>query len=292
MPSLIVSCYLLIVVIWSTTPLAILWSQDSFSAPQALFWRMALGWLSVFLFLLFTQSLPKLTKPFVIFFTVSGGGLFLAMSLIYAAAPFISSGLIAVLHGLLPLLTAVFARVLLNQSLNRWQWLALWIGLSGLVLLLWSELGLNTSIFGLTAVTCAVATHALTAVLVKKTGASVPIAHQLLGSLTVVTVGCALWLGFSDDAFLPATLNNRSILSVAYLALIGSVLGFYCYYLLLRKTSPITVGTITLLTPLTSMWVGNVLNNEQFAWLTITGTLVLLVGLGIYLVQTTHRKKT
>ena len=287
MNSFVITYYVTVVLIWSTTPLAIAWSQGSFNSLQALFWRMFSAWLVVFGYLVLRRELPRWTTAYLVFVSISGGGLFMAMALIYSAAPYISSGLIAVLHGLLPMFTALFALPVLGSRLSTRKWLALMVGFFGMLVLLFAELALDTTMLALLGVLVAVAIHALTAVLIKKLGVSVAVSHQLFGSLTVVSVACFIWILLDTSTFLPTHYEPSSIISILYLALIGSIAGFFCYYSLLKTVSPVTVGTITLLTPILSMLVGNFLNGEAFSMGTITGTLILLAGLAGYLRETT-----
>jgi drug/metabolite transporter (DMT)-like permease len=279
----IVFIYLLIVIVWSTTPLAILWSQDSFTSTQALFWRMFLAWIAIAAYLGFKRDLPSINLAFLTFCLISGGGLFSAMALIYLAAPHINSGLVAILHGLMPVFSAMFVLLILGIRISTQQWSALLISLSGMLILFWAEMSLQTTLWALFAVLLAVSIHALTAVLVKKKGVQVSVPHQLLGSLTVVTLATGAWLLIGSDTFIPQDLTLRSLYSITYLAYIGSILGFLSYYSLLKKVSPVTVGTITLVTPLSSMLVGQLFNAESFSGGTIAGTLILLLGLSGYL---------
>jgi len=283
MNPIVVTYYLITVLIWSTTPLAIVWSQGSFSSVQAVFWRMFIAWLVVFGFLVARKDLPRFSKAFLGFVAVSGGGLFVSMVLIYSAAPFINSGLIAILHGLLPMFTAILALPLLGIRLSARKWIALAVGFLGMLVLLYAEMSLHTTVLALLGVLLAVAIHGLTAVLVKKQGVSVNVPHQLFGSLSVVSIACFFWLLVSDSNFIPTDFQTSSVISILYLAVVGSIAGFFCYYSLLKTVSPVTVGTITLLTPILSMVVGNMLNGESFSLGTIAGTLILLAGLAGYL---------
>jgi drug/metabolite transporter (DMT)-like permease len=279
-----VFAYICVVLVWSTTPLTIQWSQDSFTSIQALFWRMFFAWVLVLLFLTASQNLPKISLPSALLFTISGGGLFIAMALIYSAAPFIDTGLVAIIHGLLPLFTAVFAFLILKSQLKLVQWLSLLVSFIGMIILFRTEMqsGFNVSLaFG--SVLMAVIVHSLTAVLIKRHAVSVPVSHQLLGALTVTSSCLFFWLLITGEAFLPSQLSFKSVSSILYLAVVGSVCGFFFYYYLLKQVSPVTVGTITLITPVLSMAIGSFLNQESFPLGTIIGTAILLMGLCGYL---------
>ena len=51
----------------------------------------------------------------------------------------------------------------------------------------------------------------------------------------------------------PADLPDRARFSITYLALFGSVLGFFWYYFLLARVSAVKVNLITLVTPVTAL---------------------------------------
>ena len=60
----------------------------------------------------------------------------------------------------------------------------------------------------------------------------------------------------------PETIPIKSALSIVYLALVGSALGFPLYFYLLKKLSPERVAIITLITPITALLLGAFLNGE------------------------------
>jgi len=77
-------------------------------------------------------------------------------------------------------------------------------------------------------------------------------------------------------------LPMRSIWSIVYLGVMGSIVGFVSYYYLLSHLRASTVALITLMTPVTALWLGNMLNNEDltpFIWL---GTSLVLLGLMLH----------
>lgn len=283
--------YAIVLLVWTTTPLAILYSQEGLTPVQALFLRMGGAWLMLLMILVLQRNLPRLSRTYLLFTLISGGGLFFATRLIYLASPAIDSGLIAVLHGLLPVFSALFATLILAMKVTGRQWLALLTSFIGVLLLMLSELAIDTELWALLSVCIAVMTHSLTAVLVKRQGVDVPVIHQLFGSLSVVSLFSLIYLFWQSEPLLLSELSWQSALSIGYLATIGSLLGFFAYYGLLQQVSPVTVGTITLITPLTSMLLGAWLNHEQFPPGTLLGTAILLIGLAGYLLATRQTRR-
>ena len=74
----------------------------------------------------------------------------------------------------------------------------------------------------------------------------------------------------------------KSALSILYLGLIGSAVGFPLYFYLLKKLSPERVAIVTLLTPVTALLLGTFLNNEPISSKVWFGTTLILTGLSIY----------
>ena len=70
--------------------------------------------------------------------------------------------------------------------------------------------------------------------------------------------------------------------SIIYLAVMGSVLGFSLYFYLLNHVEASKVSLITLITPVTALVLGNLLNNEALTVWIVIGTLFILSGLASY----------
>jgi len=65
------------------------------------------------------------------------------------------------------------------------------------------------------------------------------------------------------------------------LGIFGSVLGFILYFYILKRIEPIRVALITLITPITALFLGQNLNGEVIHASVWIGTGVVLGGLGL-----------
>ena len=68
----------------------------------------------------------------------------------------------------------------------------------------------------------------------------------------------------------------------AYLALFGSVLGFFWYFYLLGRMEAVKVNLLTLVTPVTALLLGHWLNGEAIISAVWAGTALILAGLAMH----------
>lgn len=166
----IILVFLSVVAIWSTTPLAIVWSTLGSSFNFSVASRMLIGLIICLLLLRIKKQKLTLTRLAIRHYLHTGASIFITMSLVYYASQSISSGIISIIFGLTSVITGIFAFVLLkDQFLSVSKIIGLLIGLFGLVFI-FSHLLLNTSsllISGLLAVTLAMAFQAFISVKLK-----------------------------------------------------------------------------------------------------------------------------
>jgi drug/metabolite transporter (DMT)-like permease len=269
--------------IWSTTPLAIKWSGENGSFLFGVSGRMVLGALLTLLIIALKRvEFPWHATARRCYFIVSLS-LYGSMMSTYWAAQFIPSGLISVLFGITPIVTSLLTVVLLGEhhfSLNKW--LGMLVGVIGLVLIFNTELSLDEEgIKGLLAILLAVFLHSLSAVLVKQTNAGLsPLAMTAGGLLVALPFYGITWLWLGET--IPHSLSWRAIIAVIYLGLFGSVIGFILYYSLLKQIEATKVALITLITPITALFLGQHLNGEIIHTTIWVGTSMVLGGLALY----------
>ncbi|MRR50509.1 MAG: EamA family transporter, partial [Rhodocyclaceae bacterium] len=171
------AAYIGIILIWSTTPLAIQWSAQGVGFAFAVFARMAIGLsLATVLLLVWRLDFP-LHRRARQSYLVSGLGLFGAMTLTYWGARFIHSGLVSVLFGFSPLMTGVFSALWLGErSLTPRRLAGTALGISGLALIFARSDGIGGehALAGLSALLLAVAIYSASLVGIKRIGDDSP----------------------------------------------------------------------------------------------------------------------
>jgi drug/metabolite transporter (DMT)-like permease len=272
-----------VILIWSTTPLAIQWSSEGGGFLFAVTARMVLG----LIFCLLAIRIAGIDMPWHVrarsAYLAAGSAIYGAMTLVYWGAQFVPSGWIAVLFGLSPLLTSLFSVLWLSQQrLSRSELLGLLLAIAGLAIIFagGAEMGPHVGI-GVAAVLLSTALHAASAVWVKRLSTELPALAVTGGGLSVAVPAFILtWFVF--DGVWPQALPDRSRFAITYLALFGSVLGFFWYYYLLRRVTAVKVSLITLVTPVTALLLGQWLNDEAILPAVWLGTGLILAGLAMH----------
>ena len=157
------------------------------------------------------------------------------------------------------------------------------LGLLGLALIFGVDFSARSTegLLGLVVVVVAVMLHAFSMVWVKKIDAQVSALELTTSGLLLANIlFLATWLlsGFS----LPETVPDRSLWSIVYLGVFGSVVGFVLFYYALKRLQASTMALLTLITPVLALLLGRLLNNETIGLVTYAGSGVILLGLLVY----------
>ncbi len=277
------AAYIGVIIIWSTTPLAIQWSGDGVGYLFGITSRMVLGVLTGLL----VAALLKVRLPWHAqarrTYLAAGLGLFCAMLSVYWSSRFIPSGWISVLFGLTPMITGVLAHYCLpEQSLSPARFIGMLLGVAGLAIMLLGARALGTNAtLGIAGMLFSVTAYSASSVAVKRIGADIPALATTIGGLAVAVPMLLLVYAITATP-IPVDISPRAALSIAYLGTIGSVLGFALYYYVLRHVETTRVALITLVTPVLSLLLGRMLNNEPVQAEVYTGTTAILSGLLLF----------
>ncbi len=128
------AAYMIIILIWSTTPLGIQWSSVGVGYEFGLAVRMFIGMVAL-LIIVRVRHLPfPWDSHAKRVYLASGLPMFMAMSLAHWSAQYIPSGWISVIFGLSPIFTSMFAFFILSEkSFTGERMAGMLLGLAGLV---------------------------------------------------------------------------------------------------------------------------------------------------------------
>lgn len=277
------AAYIGIILIWSTTPLAIQWSGTEVGYLFGITSRMILGVLvGLLTAMLFSIRLPWHAAARRTYLA-AGLGLFFAMTAVYWSSQFIPSGWISVLFGLAPIVTGVMATLWLSErALSVSRIIGMLLGLAGLAIMLLGSQALGPgAAYGIAGMLFSVTAYSASAVAIKRIAADVPALATTIGGL-VVTVPLLIAVYVISGESLPAMVPARALLAIVYLGVVGSVLGFAMYYYVLKHVDTTRVALITVITPVIALLLGHLLNGEALQTETLAGTAAILSGLLLF----------
>ncbi len=190
------------------------------------------------------------------------------------------SGLVALVVGLQPVLTAIWVSQWAGQRVSRLQWLGLAFGLSGLLLVVWRKLGAGTEVSGFTVAAAVFALLSITAGtlyqkrFMKPTDVRTANLIQLVAAL-VVTLPLTL---FETEAIVwNGEFVGAMVWSVLGLTLGGSSL----LYLLIQRGAATAVTSLLYLVPPTTALMAWALFGETITAATIVGTALTALGVSL-----------
>lgn len=277
------AAYVGVILIWSTTPLAIKWSTVGTGFLFGVTGRMVIG-LCLASMLVALWRLPmKWHRRARKTYLAAGLGIYTTMITVYWSSQFIPSGWISILFGLTPIVTGVMAANWLGEKvLTPAKLGGMVLGLTGLMVVFYKGSHVDSSAWmGICGIVVAVVFYSASGVWVKQINAQL---HGLVVTTGGLAVSVLLFLltWFLTNAEWPREIEQRTGLAILYLGVIGSVLGFALYFFVLKKVSATRVALITLMTPVIALILGNVLNNEPLTLTVGFGTGLILSGLALF----------
>lgn len=269
--------YISLVLIWTTTPLAIQWSSKGVGFLFGATARMSVGLIGVSLLLILLRQPLKWHRRAILTYLGVASQFYAAMLMVYWSAQFVPSGWVSLVFGLVPLITAIIAAVFLGErSLTLGKIISYLFGLAGLGLMFKSAITQGeTAVWAIACLLLAAFSQAASAVWVKRINAQLPATVQVAGGL-VLTIPAYLLTWWLMDEQLPTQIPRQTIGAILYLGLLATAFGFSLYYFILKHLAATRVALISLISPLLALFLGHYLNHEPL-------TLNIIIGAGLIL---------
>lgn len=280
------AAWLGVMFIWSTTPITIKWSAMDLGPWAAVTGRTAVGAL-VFL-LLFASTLQRFEHSARVWRigAIVAAFFVVGMLLMYAGAPLIPSGIMSVVYGLSPIVTALLASMVFrDERLTAAKAAGCLLGFAGTALIFGAGLdpaaGLGAgAALGLLLNFLSMSVNCTSMLTVKRVARDIPVASLTAASVWLALPAFAL-VWWVLDGQLPTAVPERAVWSVLWLGVAGNVVGFLLFYYALKHLPASQVALITLVTPLLALWVGATFNGEQLPTGAWTGTALVLIGVAV-----------
>lgn len=202
------------------------------------------------------------------------GGVFLAIGL------GMTTGVLALITGMQPLLTAVIVGPMLGERVSPRQWAGFVLGFGGVALVLWDKLSFG----GLGAASVIAAIICVCSITVGAVYQKRFCSDFDLRSGTAIQLGVgALVSGISAVLFetREVALTGTFVFAVGWLAVVLSVGGYGLLYILLRRGAASRVTSLFYLTPPTTAIMGYALFGETLGWAALGGMAVAIVGVAL-----------
>ena len=275
--------YICVVLIWSTTPLAIKWSTEGVGYLFGVTSRMGIGMtVAVLICAMMGIGLP-LHRRALLTYVASGTGVFLTMLCCYWAMQFLPSGWVSVIFGLSPVITSLLGSLVLRERLvSVTRTGSLIISLTGLFVMFHHSMSTDSNIaHGIFAVVAGVLCYCASMVAIKAIDADIRPVMTMTGTL-IITVLLFSLTWYLSGSELPVIIPTRAAGAILYLGIFGSVLGFMLFYFVLQRIEATRVALITLITPGCALILGNLLNSEPLTPAIAGGCLLVLTGLLLF----------
>lgn len=283
-----IGLYLLTVLIWGTTWIAIKLQLGEVAVQASILYRFSLAALVLFAVLLVSRRLQKLERSDHLFCFVQGCCLFcFNFVFIYSATGYISSGLASVIFSMATVMNVVNNRLWFGRRPALRTVLGSVLGLSGVVALFWPELqadgvtgaGLNTdTLLGMGL--AALGTWFFSS------GNMVSVRHQKKGLKTTTTNAWSMLYGVLTMSLIiliqdvPLTFSTEVdyIGSLVYLAIPGTVIGFTAYLILVGRIGADKAAYSTVMFPAVALTISALYEGYQWAELSLLGFTLVVLG--------------
>lgn len=264
------------VLIWGTTWIAITFQIGSVDLVVSVFYRFALACL---VFVIGLAAMGRLRLPTQWRYVVLQACCLFSFNFLcfYHATSLIPSGLVSVIFSLSAIFNSVNARIIFGQSISSRTVVAGMIGASGVILLFWRDLtvAFDTDVLrGIGWAMVGTLLFSLGNMMSRKNsqhGVSPTTANAWGMGIGAAMLAVIAWINGASFA-IPTTANYLGAL--AYLSVVGSVIGFSTYLLMVARIGSDKAAYATVLFPVVALILSTFF--EGYVWHTTA-----LIGVGL-----------
>ncbi len=269
--------------IWGSSFLFIKYTIFSLKPLTAVFLRMAVAALCLFIYLKIKNIiLPLEKKDIVNYFAIAVFGNVLPFFLVNWAEISISTNVTGIIMGLMPITTVFLAYFLVKEEkINIYTFLGIFLGFCGLFFLLDIIANKNISFLPQIAVIISTISFALGTIYTRKIPNFNPL-YILTGS-TYFACLILIPLVFFFDGPLNVSATNQSIFFVIVLGILNTAIGGLIFFKLIKLSGAAFTSTVNFITPFVAVMWGYIFLNESLSANQILGFIFILTG--IYIVK-------
>lgn len=280
------SIYILLVLIWATTPLAIVWSV----AEVHPMWVLIIRYLGASLLALVILVVMRNPLPFdrtsMKSYVAGSLNLIGAQLFIYLAANYLTSGLMALIFGFSPLIAGLIGHVVLKTHKLIWlQWLGMAIAISGLSFVFIDSADSKINPWGVVLMLISMVSYISSIFWVKQINAPLKPMSQATGSLLVSAVASLLLIPFIWQYFPMQVPSVKAWVGFVFTIIMSSIIAMLCYFWLIKRLAASTVSLSNVMTPVIALVLGATFNQEQMSTNAFVGIVVVMAGIVLYFLK-------
>ncbi len=269
-------------ILWGTSFLNIAISLRSFTPEEIVAWRLvfAAAVLLVFMYIR-GRRLPFNIKDWAKFSMFAAIGNLLPYWLITNGQQTVTSGMAGLLMAVMPLGTMILAHwFIAGENLNRNRIIGFFMGISGVLFVLWPSLisGSN-SFYGAIIILLAALSYSTNTILVRLYSNY---------DISVVSAGVMLSAAFWAAILWPQMwsvewqqVSTVSLVSLIWLGLVPTGIASVIYFVLVKQAGPNFVSNNNYIIPVIAYLAGAAVLGEQMLWTDLIALAVILTGIAI-----------
>jgi drug/metabolite transporter (DMT)-like permease len=283
MPTSNLQLFAVCVLIWGSTWIAITFQLGSVAPEMSVAYRFLLAAAAMFAFCRWRNLSLRFNWHQHVDLALFGASMFcISYVLVYYAETFIVSGMVAVAYSGMPMINMVAARIFFGTKMTIRVAVAAVFGIAGIVCVFWPEFGnlsasRNVSLGVLFTVLSVFASCAGSMMATRTQKRGYPTWTSMAWGMLY---GGILALIFGLAMGRPITFENTPayVISLAYLAVMGSIITFGCYLTLLERIGAAKSAYIGVMVPIVALTISFFF--EKFAWgyLTTAGVMLSIIG--------------
>lgn len=180
-----------------------------------------------------------------------------------------------------------------NEPLTPVRLVGVVVGLVGVGVIFSDQLGVGDvwSILGSAAIVVGALSAAYSNVLVKARAAGFDISVLVAGQMFCGLVPLLAFSLVREGNPLDLHWTRTAVVSVLYLALVGTVAAFMLYYWLVRNMDVTNTQLIALVTPVVAVLLGVMFLDEELTWRIALGGVGIFMGIGLVILRRRKRPR-
>ena len=273
---------LIFVLLWSSafiTTLPIVLNSDPFSALAFRFFFVALCFFVFCIYkkLLLKVSINNLINSFstgILFHGFYLGGVFYA---IFIGLP---TGIVALIVTLQPILTNIFAGYMLKEKISFNQWMGVFMGFVGAVLVIGFDAGKSLPLVGIVSALIALMAITISTIWQKKISNNIPLAvNNMYQAIGAVLFHLTIVIFIFKEPFIK--INIQFLLAMSHQIFLVSLGAFSILMFLIKKNSASKTISLFFLIPVVTASMAWIFLNEDLTKIDLIGFILASIGVFI-----------